>query len=116
MKIGDNGHTHTHGQSQIVAYWAAPFAAKKLLYKCSNCEYKTAHKHHLKSHNKSIHEGIRFKCNECGKLLSCKTKLQAHYKFYHDGISLKCSEENCNREFAQKDSLDKHIMGIHQNH
>ena len=86
-----------------------------ILYNCTECDFKTACKKHLKMHKESKHEGIRFECNRCGKLLSSKQNLEKHYKFFHDGITQKCSEESCNMEFANTDSLNRHIEGVHRN-
>ena len=89
---------------------------ENISYNCPECDFKTAHKDSLKSHKRSQHEGIKFECKECGKQLSTKTILERHYSFFHNGITHKCSEENCNMEFALKDSLNHHIEAVHHNY
>ena len=88
---------------------------KNVSYHCSDCDFETVNKFYLKAHIQSQHEGIRFECNECGKHFISKKRLVHHYRFVHDGITQKCGEENCNMEFANKQSLNKHTDAVHNN-
>jgi len=51
--------------------------------KCSDCDYTTIHKGHLKIHKESIHYGVKYTCRLCKKQLSCKKTLTNHMRLMH---------------------------------
>jgi len=51
--------------------------------KCSDCDYTTIHKGHLKIHKESIHYGVKYTCSLCKKQLSCKKTLTNHMRLMH---------------------------------
>lgn len=85
-------------------------------FKCTNCDkiYYTASK--LKQHSVS-HEKEReiFKCPECERTFTRKHGLKMHVTVFHKGIrEFKCPNDECNKVYAHRHSLNKHIRNCHR--
>ena len=59
---------------------------------CNECCYQATNKGNLKTHQDSIHKGIRYKCKECDYQATDKGSLKTHQDFLHKGIRYKCKE------------------------
>lgn len=56
---------------------------KIMAYQCEKCSYVTKHRHHLKRHESSKHENIKFDCPHCPAELKRKDSLLRHIKSLH---------------------------------
>ena len=83
-------------------------------FKCNKCDYKTAHKSHLKKHIDSVHEGIKpYKCNICDYRTAEQSKLKIHTNSVHEKIKpFKC--QICTYDTVNKTHLKKHIESVHE--
>ena len=52
-------------------------------YACNKCDHQATTKGALKSHLKSIHEGVKYNCKECNHEFSQKGTLRSHMKKVH---------------------------------
>ena len=79
---------------------------------CKSCDKKFAHPNSLKTHIKTIHEGIIFKCDSCEKSYSLKQSLKIHKESVHEKIRFDC--DLCEKSFTQKRLLKRHLMSCVQ--
>ena len=49
--------------------------------------YKAIEKSSLKTHVKSIHDGVKYSCEYCDYKATRKDNLQEHVKSIHDGVN-----------------------------
>ena len=61
-------------------------------YECEDCEYRTKHKKHMKTHKLSLHAKVRFECDECIKAFSDPSSLRRHKKSSHEGVRYACDQ------------------------
>ena len=52
-------------------------------YPCDQCVYKATSKGDLRTHVKSIHEGVRYPCDHCDYKVTHKSNLRAHKEYKH---------------------------------
>ena len=64
---------------------------KGLKYHCQGCDFETNWKYNLSAQYYSIHLERKFKCEECGKEFIKKGNLKTHQKSLHDGITYNIS-------------------------
>ena len=79
---------------------------------CKSCDKNFAHPNSLKTHIKTIHEGIIFKCDSCEKIYSLKQSLKIHKESVHEKIRFDC--DLCEKSFTQKRLLKRHLMSCIQ--
>jgi len=85
------------------------------VFKCSDCDKEFTLACRLKEHSK-IHqrERIVFKCKECDRTFVKKSNLNSHFKSFHlKEKSFKCEFDGCDKAFAYKHSLKKHLK-VHE--
>ena len=58
-------------------------------YNCDQCEYRSTQKGSLKTHKKSIHEGVRYGCDQCTFKAINKNDLKRHNKSIHKDATSK---------------------------
>ena len=82
---------------------------------CDKCGYAASQKHHLKSHNESVHNmgDKKFKCEKCPHETTKKSNLKVHIKTVHEKIRDHVCEE-CGFAALQKRHLAQHIKGVHK--
>ena len=61
-------------------------------FPCDQCDYKATEKGHLRSHMKSIHEGVKYPCGQCDYKATEKCSLLIHIKSKHEGIKFPCDQ------------------------
>jgi len=69
------------------------------------------------SQTKAVHKKEKpHQCEHrtCGKKFASKRELLAHYRSKHGLAKLKCQEGNCEEEFTQQSTLDRHIKEVHR--
>ena len=83
--------------------------------KCEYCSYSTRRKLQIKRHVAIRHEGTdSFMCGECGEKLGSKTSLTRHVILKHEDArpkTLFCNQ--CDKSFALKHGLSRHIDNVH---
>jgi KRAB domain-containing zinc finger protein len=84
---------------------------EKYVFACDQCPKKYKGKHHLKTHVKSEHEGIKHECSECGNKFTQLNSLKTHIDGVHRGIKHECEE--CGMKFTELGSLKRHIKKCH---
>ena len=85
-------------------------------FRCSECNYETIKKIHLKVHIDLVHKKIKHQCPECGKELYDKSGLNRHKKFVHDGIKydgIKYHCDFCEYKSGTKQSVKVHTSNVH---
>ena len=81
-------------------------------HQCSHCEYKATLKHHLQTHIKSVHQGIKFQCPRCEHKATQKGDINRHVKSVHEDQKFSCP--HCEYKATQKGNLKRHIKSIHE--
>ena len=67
----------------------------------------------LVRHYESIHEGIkRFHCDVCDRNFTQLAQLKSHNESVHQGIRYRC--DFCSREFSIKGELTRHKKRVHE--
>jgi len=84
-----------------------------LLFYIEICQKPFSQSHHLKTHIRSVHEGVRkHKCDYSEKKFSQSSNLKTHIKRVHKIVDkLKC--DHCEKKFVQESHLKSHITRIH---
>ena len=84
-----------------------------LLFYIELCQKPFSQSHHLKTHIRSVHEGVRkHKCDYCSRAFSQSSNLKTHIKRVHKIVDkLKC--DHCEKKFVQESHLKSHITRIH---
>eukprot|EP00090_Calanus_glacialis_P017094 TRINITY_DN26719_c0_g1_i1.p1 TRINITY_DN26719_c0_g1~~TRINITY_DN26719_c0_g1_i1.p1 ORF type:complete len:633 (-),score=152.98 TRINITY_DN26719_c0_g1_i1:65-1963(-) len=82
--------------------------------KCDMCDYTTSLLCYMTKHKKQVHEGFTTTCEDCGKIV----KQLNHHK--QRGCPARKKAErlqcpNCDKTFALRDGLTRHIKVIHMN-
>jgi len=82
--------------------------------KCDMCEYTTSLLCYMTKHKKQVHEGFTTTCEDCGKIV----KQLSHHKqrgcpARRKAERLQCP--HCDKTFALRDGLTRHIRVIHMN-
>ena len=55
-----------------------------LWYHCEECDFKTSQTGNLKTHVRSVHEGLVFGCDQCDHKAKSNSKLGHHKQITHD--------------------------------
>ena len=84
------------------------------LYGCSDCDFSTSSKRHLKMHVDALHKGVAvFDCKYCNYTGKTTRLLKDHIDVKHKGLKLhKCSK--CSFHTAYSSSMKKHIDSVHK--
>ena len=53
------------------------------IFQCSQCNYQTRKKFHLRRHINSIHEGTKYPCDQCNYQASQDSNLKRHRRSAH---------------------------------
>lgn len=112
LEDGDAG-SHFTGDSS---------AEEDMKHNCEQCDYKTKHRHHLKRHQLTVHDGIRpdssdkedvkHTCGQCDYTTKHRNHLKRHQLSVHEGMRpFGCDE--CDYKFSQSHSLKKHKAKQH---
>ena len=80
-------------------------------FKCEKCNYKSANMFLLRSHNRSMHDGIKVYCEQCNYKCATLSTLRIHKQSKHEEISHKCNL--CEYKAARKDNLRTHVKAKH---
>ena len=83
--------------------------------KCEDCEYKTTRKSCLNRHRKIQHNQEIFSCSKCSYVCKTGTALSDHNRKKHDETFQRLKCDQCTYSTDRKDSLQKHIEGLHDN-
>ena len=79
--------------------------------KCEKCNYKSPNMSSLRSHDRSMHEGIKVYCDECNYKCVMLSTLRVHKQSKHENIYYKCNM--CAHKASRKDNLNTHIKAKH---
>lgn len=83
------------------------------VWKCDICDYSFFKRHDLKSHVKTVHNGIKyFKCDLCGYTSIQKRDLKVHKKAVHYKIK-DCICDICEEAFSHSQTLNRHKRTVH---
>jgi KRAB domain-containing zinc finger protein len=83
-------------------------------FKCESCDLYNWHSHiALRKHFSEVHRNIRDFCDICGVSFKSASYLPLHKKVVHGGVKENVCDE-CGKRFGTKNSLSKHIMGVHR--
>lgn len=91
--------------------------AKKRIYKhpegfpCDMCPYRAKMKSHLRAHQQSVHEGIKYPCEHCDYKATAVGSLRRHYNAIHSGIKYRCGE--CEHVSNTPANLKYHHNTVH---
>ena len=81
------------------------------MHKCDICDQEFNRPNEVKSHEESVHEGVKkFECNHCNKKYSAKKSLNRHLKEIGKIKNHNC--EVCNKAFFHKKHLMSHIKFV----
>ena len=58
--------------------------------KCKECDFKCGAPGTLKTHIRTVHEGLFYKCEQCDKTYTHKKDLSDHVKVVHEGGGNRC--------------------------
>ena len=62
------------------------FNVDESLFPCDLCPFKTQSNKDLRSHLKSVHEGVKYPCDQCDYKATYKRGLLTHIKLKHVGV------------------------------
>lgn len=82
--------------------------------KCDLCEYKTTLNCYMVNHKKLVHEGFTTTCEDCGKVV----KQIKHHRTRGCPARKKAERltcPHCDKTFALRDGLTRHVKHIHMN-
>lgn len=80
---------------------------------CDQCNYQASDTSTLRSHVKSLHEGIRFKCNKCDFSARWERSVKRHRQTEHGGTRNSFLCHQCDYATSQHASLKRHIRVMH---
>ena len=86
-------------------------------YSCPDCDYQTIIKQELYSHRRTHNVEIKkvFKCLQCPYSSNRIYNVEKHMQLMHTK-KLKCDIDSCDKEFAHKESLERHKENHYQKH
>ena len=79
---------------------------------CTDCDYTTGYKQHLKQHVDFVHKGIGHLCDHCGFKARDKGQLKNHVLANHQGVRYEC--QYCDFKAKSKGNLKQHVESLHQ--
>ena len=85
---------------------------RSLRFRCSECNYETIKKIHLKVHIDLVHKKIKHQCPECNYEAIKKSHLEVHIDSVHKKIKHQCPE--CGKELSDKSGLNRHKKFVHK--
>ena len=53
---------------------------------CNLCDYQATQQSNLRTHIKSVHEGVKYACNLCDYQAKIQTNLTVHIQSIHEGV------------------------------
>ena len=81
------------------------------MYSCQQCSYKATQQSCLKSHQQSVHKGVKYSCNQCKYQATSQSSLKIHQQSIHDGVKYFCDQ--CEYQAGQKTKLKRQIITKH---
>jgi len=121
-------YAHPQGNSEPRESSMCPYCGKSYKYlpfhiykvhsgreiKCDMCDYTTSLLCYMTKHKRQVHEGFTTTCEDCGKIV----KQLNHHK--QRGCPARKKSErlqcpHCDKTFALRDGLTRHIKVIHMN-
>ena len=85
---------------------------QKVKYTCTECDTQFSRNSALDSHIQSIHKQVKNTCTQCDKQFSAKSDLKRHIQSIHEQVKYICTE--CDKQFSLKSHLKQHIQSIHE--
>ena len=79
---------------------------------CNYCDYTRENRSHVKIHQESVHEGIRYECDQCDQITTTKSDLNRHKRIKHEGFKHKC--RHCLFSTSQMAGLNRHMKIKHR--
>ena len=58
------------------------------VYSCDQFYYQSD----LKKHKNSVHEGVKYSCNQCDYLATIQSILKRHMNSVHEGVEFSCEQ------------------------
>merc|ERR1712126_241775 len=81
-------------------------------FPCDQCEKQFTQQINLKTHIKSIHEGVKYPCNQCDYQATQQGSLITHIKSKHEGVKYSCNQ--CDFQGSKSSNLIRHIKSKHE--
>ena len=66
----------------------------------------------LKTHQESVHEGVRYSCKYCGYKVTSQSSLKQHQESIHEGVNYECDQ--CDYLATQQSHLKRHKKSVHK--
>ncbi len=82
-------------------------------FSCGQCDYTTYQQKKLTSHVDFVHNNIKYPCEICGKPFANNQSLNAHVMTIHDRSHLFTCDQ-CDYKAVCKDGVQKHILAKHE--
>ena len=81
-------------------------------HSCPHCGDKFKQGGTLSNHIKVVHEGIKYTCDQCGIKVTTRTSLRIHIESVHEGVKYDCNL--CDQKFSRKKSIEVHRLAVHE--
>ena len=86
--------------------------SNKSQFQCKQCDKSYYGSGGLSSHNKSVHEGVKYACDQCDYQATQQCSLKTHIQSKHEGVRYACNQ--CDQQFTQQGHLIRHIQSKHK--
>ena len=81
-------------------------------HSCPHCGNKFKQGGTLANHIKVVHEGMKYTCDQCGIKVSTRAYLRIHIESVHEGVKYDCNL--CDQKFSRKKSVEVHRLAVHE--
>ena len=81
------------------------------MFVCDQCERQFSDRSNLRTHIKSIHEGVKYPCDQCHYQATKRTNLENHVKSKHEGMKFACDQ--CDFQSRWPNNLRRHKKENH---